>query len=109
MDLVVKFFNSHTWCLLKKNKTGIIIAYEILSNILGHEYIMFVDDNSDVIHDPTNMYLSLTDEHKYHLSKITSGDDYELKYVDGKIMKKVGSAVVLKDTSAIFVPFDKSY
>lgn len=117
--ILIDFFKSNTWHILKRNRIGLKIAHEIVSEIMGHNFLMFVDDNADVLHDPTNMSCKLNDTHKIALSIITSGDDYELKIVDGLLMKKVGSAVVSQPHTnqnttelvyaSTFIPFDSSF
>ena len=94
---LIKFFDGSAWKILKKTKIGLEIAHDIVSAIVKHSDLCFIDDCNNVTVDPNGFHSTLSECEKRSLHQINSGNDKGLKLVNGKVLvKKIGSAVAMK-------------
>lgn len=113
LDKLNFFLNSNIFKILKQSKYGNEIIHRILSRIMKHQNIAFINDDGTIIHDPMRYFDTIPDYDKDEIMKIIQGDNHNMHINNKYIVKKTSSGYVIDNnnspSSSIFKPFTPSY
>lgn len=102
-DKINFILDSNIFQILKKTKYGYQITHRVISKILQHKNIAFINDDESIICDEANFFATIKDGiEKELIMKIIRGNSYEMRQTNLYMVKKTGSG-------AVFIPFDGSF